>query len=96
MKEPFSIRMPIMRLFPRTLKILISVLVLFGSEAFREKAEAFLERAKKSRESWYASVGVGSDYRYEDENVLGFALVHLAFFSRDDGEKSREGSSFRD
>jgi len=67
-----------------------------GPQASKEKAEAFLEVARQSKESHYDAVGLGTDYRYENEKVLGFALVHdshpvhVAFFNCDKGKEGRE------
>ena len=53
-------------------------------------ARAFLESLPDASESEFPSVGLGTDYRYESERVIGSALaaedtaVHAAFFPSDD------------
>ncbi len=66
-----------------------------------EKAQGFLTQAAKCKEKKYESVGEGSDYRYEGENLVGSALkvdkkiIHAAFFAMSESEKTGDISSAR-
>jgi len=63
----------------------------------RSKAVDFFKHVLECREKKYKSVGYGYDYRFEDDEVAGSALVHesvvhMAFF-----RKEKEfGMSFKD
>ena len=55
-----------------------------------ERAKYFLEEAKLCNESCFKSAGLGDDYRYEGQFIIGSALffndtvIHMAFFKNDD------------
>ncbi len=58
------------------------------------KANAFLEKIPLCQENSFASVGLGRDYRYEGQKIVGSALVHentvihTAFFQITEAEKA--------
>jgi hypothetical protein len=58
------------------------------------KAEAFLERSATIEGNSYPSVGMGEDFRFQHENILGSGLkiestwVHLAYFLEDETDRS--------
>jgi hypothetical protein len=59
------------------------------------KTRAFIEKARRSKEKKYKSVGQGTDHRFEGKAILGSALlyrkkvIHMAFFK--DAESSKTG-----
>jgi hypothetical protein len=69
------------------------------TDGTKKKAEDFLTIARECEEKKYESVGHGWDHRYDGKGVVGSALVykesviHLAFFSADENEKSGRMSS---
>jgi hypothetical protein len=64
-----------------------------------KKAKDFLAGAKECEEKNYESVGHGRDHRYDGKGIVGSALVyenkviHLAFFSAGENEKTGRMSS---
>jgi len=71
------------------------------TEPLPDKAEDFLHIAVTSAEKRYQSVGLGWDYRFEGEGIVGSALVyentvvHMAFFSIEESEKIGRMSGVR-
>jgi len=71
-----------------------------------ERAKYFLEEVKLCNESCFKSAGLGDDYRYEGQFIIGSALfysdsvIHMSFFKNDDtgtaGDKSGNMQSYRD
>ena len=71
-----------------------------------ERAKYFLEEVKICNESCFKSAGLGDDYRYEGQFIIGSALlysdavIHMSFFKNDDlgaaGDKSGNIQSYRD
>jgi hypothetical protein len=65
------------------------------------KARTFLQEAQACRESQFASVGEGYDYRFEGPTIVGSALVfqesviHLALFRMDKTEGSETMAGYR-
>ena len=59
-------------------------------QASIERAKYFLEEAKLCNESCFKSAGLGDNYRYEGQFIIGSALffndtvIHMAFFKNDD------------
>jgi hypothetical protein len=59
-----------------------------------DKASDFLKEIQKSKEKKYRSVGIGWDYRYEGEKIVGTALkagkkiIHMAFFRITESDKA--------
>ena len=76
-------------------------------KASLERAKYFLEETKLCNESCFKSAGLGDDYRYEGQFIIGSALlyndtvIHMAFFKNEDSlaaAKSQSGNiqSYRD
>jgi hypothetical protein len=73
--------------------------------ASAERAKYFLEEIKQCNESFFKSIGLGHDYRYEGRFVLGSALlvddnvIHMTFFKNDEpdisGIKTSNMQSYR-
>ena len=71
-----------------------------------ERAKYFLEEVKLCNESCFKSAGLGDDYRYEGQFIIGSVLIHsgvvihMSFFKNDDpgtvGDKSGNMQSYRD
>lgn len=71
-----------------------------------ERAKYFLEEVKLCNESCFKSAGLGDDYRYEGQFIIGSALlysdtiIHMSFFKNDDpgtaGDKSGNMQGYRD
>jgi hypothetical protein len=65
-----------------------------AKEAPGKKADAFLKKIPQCAEQRFASVGHGSDYRYEGKKIVGSALahentlIHMAFFQITETEKA--------
>lgn len=63
-------------------------------------AERFLREINECQEQRYKSVGLGWDYRFEAPKKVGSALasddavIHMAFFAIEEGEKVGNMSSF--
>jgi hypothetical protein len=59
-----------------------------------DNASRFLEEIEKTKEKKYQSVGIGWDYRYEGEKIVGTALktgkkvIHMAFFRITESDKA--------
>lgn len=69
---------------------------------FPEHAETFRGKAEQCRESRFESPGVGHDYRFDGNEVIGSALVygghviHAAFFKTDGSEEDVRMSGLTD
>jgi len=71
-----------------------------------ERAKYFLEEVKLRNESCFKSAGLGDDYRYEGQFIIGSALVysdsviHMSFFKNDEPgvavDKSGNMQSYKD
>lgn len=67
----------------------------------REEAKEFVDETGKCVEKRYESVGLGWDYRYEGEKVVGSALkvdgkvIHMAFFKVSESDKAGEMAGYR-
>jgi len=70
-------------------------------EVTGDMAKEFIRSAQSSKEQKYQSVGLGWDYRFETEGMVGSALVyentviHMAFFSIAESEKIGRMSGVR-
>ncbi len=64
------------------------------------KTRAFIEKARRSKEKKYKSVGQGTDHRFEGKAILGSALIyrkkviHMAFFKTTESSKTGRMSSY--
>jgi hypothetical protein len=62
----------------------------------RKDAEVFLKKLPELKEDAFDSVGIGKDYRYEGESIIGSALiagktpVHASFFMSDEDPSGRQ------
>ncbi len=63
------------------------------------KTRPFIEKARRSKEKKYKSVGQGTDHRFEGKAILGSALlyrkkvIHMAFFKTTESSKTGRMSS---
>tara|TARA_Y100000294_G_C8395978_1_gene272766 strand:- start:218 stop:670 length:453 start_codon:yes stop_codon:yes gene_type:complete len=66
-----------------------------------DKAKMFIEKVMKCRGKKYESRGLGSDYRFEANKIVGSSLlysekvIHVAFFSITESERTGHISSLR-
>ncbi len=64
------------------------------------KTKAFIEKARRSKERKYKSVGQGTDHRFEGKAILGSTLlyrrkvIHMAFFKAAESSKTGRMSSY--